>query len=315
MIHLDNVSVEYRLGSERVRALRKVSLDIPAGTFVAIMGPSGSGKTTISRCIMKLVNTFSGSIIYKGVDISNLKGKALLNYRKEVQVIYQDPFESLNPRDDVYTIVSTPMILIDHQKDPHILTEAVSSLLEELALDPREVLHRYPHELSGGERQRINIARALAPNPKVLIADEPVTMLDSAQRVNILSMLMRLKSTRNLTLLIITHDLASAKLTSERTIVLYRGNVCETGPTQSVLTKPHHPYVELIHSSTPEIRPSSDQFSNYVPFSEFDLNTTRGCIFRPRCKYATQVCQEVEPALLEKSKTHYAACHNPLNYA
>jgi peptide/nickel transport system ATP-binding protein len=298
-----------------IKAVDHVSFEIFESEIISLVGESGSGKTTIARAILGLAKLDSGSIKFEEKDVSRLRGKALKEYRKDVQLIFQDPFESLSPRMDVFSIVSTPMKRLSREsKTASELVDKVSSLLSETGLDPGEVLHKYPHELSGGQRQRLNIARALASNPRLLIADEPITMLDASQRVNILSLLMQLKMKRNLTILLITHDLASAKIMSDRTLVMYLGKLVEEGPTRQVLSRPHHPYSELILSATPRLSERIDSFkgSALVTLDESG-ELTRGCIFRPRCGYATEVCADIDPDLKEKSMKHYAACHNPLN--
>jgi len=296
-------------------AVDHIRFEIFESEFISLVGESGSGKSTIARCITLLTRPSSGSIIYRGKDISTLKGEDLVNYRREVQIIYQDPFESLNPRQDVFSIVSAPIKHLVGEKNKSVLVKQVSDLLREVELDPAVVLHKYPHQLSGGERQRVNVARALAARPKLLIADEPVTMLDATQRFNVLSLLMKLKETRNLTVLMITHDLPSAQLVSDRTIVIYLGKIVEQGSTRDVIKRPHHPYVELIMSSIPRPAWLSDKSS--AKFQELSIEESMsvisGCSFTPRCKYALPVCRTTVPLLQEKTPNHYASCHNPIN--
>jgi peptide/nickel transport system ATP-binding protein len=197
--------------------------------------------------------------------------------------------------------------------------EIVNRLLSEVGLDPEETIHKLPHQLSGGERQRVNIARALAPNPRLLIADEPITMLDASQRLNILSLLFELRAKRNLTLLLITHDLASAKIMSDRTAVMYSGKLVEIGPTSSILSRPHHPYSELILSATPRLTETLQRAedalaaASYLSGIDEKESKSQGCVFAPRCRYATKICELSEPQLEEKSRSHLAACHNALN--
>jgi len=302
-----------RRKTQVVQAVDNISFEISESEIMSVVGESGSGKTTIARCIMALTIPTSGTIKYKGIDVARLRGKALLDYRREVQVIYQDPFESLIPNRDVFTTLSIPIKRLLKETDRLKIHERITALLQEVGLDPLDVIYKFPHQLSGGERQRINIARALAPNPKLLIADEPITMLDASQRLNILSLLMELKVKRNLTILLITHDLASAKLMSDRIVVMYSGKLMEIGPTNAILSTPHHPYTELVLSATPRLRNESQIIEDYSSGIEESENVELGCIFRPRCKFATQICKEVEPPLLEKSKSHLAACHNALN--
>jgi oligopeptide/dipeptide ABC transporter ATP-binding protein len=301
-------------GQSVVNAVDGVSFQLKASEIACIVGESGSGKTTVANCILRLIQPDSGSIKFKGVEVTKLAGRQLHEYRKEVQIIYQDPFESLNPRNDVFTTVSYPIRFLTGLSQREEIYELVRKLLEEVGLDSNEVMHRYPHQLSGGQRQRINIARALASNPKLLVADEPITMLDAAQRLNILSLLYELKVKRNLTVLMITHDLASARLVSEKIIVMYLGKVVEYGPTDSILSQPHHPYVELLLKASPSAKSQSFNADEYL-YSTIEESSalTNGCIFRPRCKYAQSKCESVVPTLEEKTRGHYAACHFSLN--
>jgi oligopeptide/dipeptide ABC transporter ATP-binding protein len=301
---------------DAIRAVNDVSFDLYQGEVLSIVGESGSGKSTIASCISLLIPPSSGSILYKGLDVSKLRGKQVLMYRKEVQIVYQDPFESLNPRHTVFKILSIPFRRLAGERDRLVIRQKVCDLLKEVGLDAETVVDKFPHQLSGGERQRVNIARALAPGPKLLVADEPITMLDAAQRVNILSLLMRLKKTRNLTVLMITHDLTSATISSNRILVIYLGKVVELGETKAVLSKPYHPYVELIMESMPHIHRSSEHGlgEDFTAASiEESIDIMQGCIFRPRCKYASEICKEVEPPLEEKTTSRYASCHHPLN--
>jgi oligopeptide/dipeptide ABC transporter ATP-binding protein len=296
-----------------VKAVDNVSFDISQSQLTCIVGESGSGKTTLARCIARLTNPISGSIRYNNAEVTKLSGSVLRNYRRDVQMIFQDPFESLDPGQDVYSAISTPMRQLTSLREKSQLFARVSEVLEEVGLIPGEVIHRYPHQLSGGQRQRVNIARALATNPKLLIADEPITMLDAAQRMNVLSLLLELKEKRHLTVLMITHDLVSARITSQKTLVMYMGKLVEIGETTMILKNPHHPYVETLLESSPSLTVPNqfDQISRDPDEERTALN--RGCVFLPRCKYATQVCSDVSPPLEEKTKSHLAACHNPLN--
>src|SRR5579875_1860318 len=299
----------------KIHAVKKVSFDIYESEVFAIVGESGSGKTTIARCLSALTKPSGGKIEWKGEDKTSMLGRTLKEYRRNVQIVYQDPYESLNPRQDVFKAISAPILHLTDERDPGKVRRMVANLLGEVGLNPDEHMHRLPHQLSGGERQRVNIARALAPNPKLLIADEPTTMLDASQRFNVISLLIQLRAKRKLSILMITHDMSSARLASDRILVMYLGKLVEVGQSQSIFAKPHHPYTELILTSTPGLQTTAqlgeDQTSSAV--LEESLDVTQGCIFRPRCKYATQVCASVEPELLEKSRAHLAACHNPLN--
>jgi peptide/nickel transport system ATP-binding protein len=315
ILQIRNLRITFQEGIRKksvIKAVNDVSFDLLEGEVLSIVGESGSGKTTIARAIAALAPATSGEILYKEKEVTSLKGRALLDYRREVQVVFQDPYESLNPRWDVFTTIATHLRYLGEEKDKAKIQEHVAQVLQEVGLKPELVLHRFPHQLSGGERQRVNIARALSPNPKLLLADEPITMLDASQRLNVLRLLLHLKEKRNLTVILITHDLASANVASDRTFIMYRGKLVEAGPTEKVLSRPHHPYTELILNSMPDLhtKPQSDAAA---PSSDEKQQVTAGCIFRPRCKYATEVCAKVEPELSEKSASHLVACHNSLN--
>ncbi|MDA4129181.1 MAG: ABC transporter ATP-binding protein [Thaumarchaeota archaeon] len=300
----------------QVKAIDNFSLDLRKSEVLSIVGESGSGKTTLLRCIMKLQDPTSGSIIYNGIDLTKITGgKKLLGFRREVQMVFQDPYECLNPRQTVLEMVSMPIRYLLGEKDESKIEQMVSDLLEEVNLKPDTALNKFAHQLSGGERQRVNIAKALAPNPKVLLLDEPITMLDAAQRLNVLHLLSELRKKRDLTLLMITHDLASSKVISDRIVVMYLGKEVEIGPVNEVLARPYHPYVELIRESMPTLKSLDRGPEEQVtaPLKRMEEVVTAGCVFRPRCKYATEVCKTVDPPLEEKSGLHLAACHNPLN--
>jgi peptide/nickel transport system ATP-binding protein len=324
VLRIEHLSVTFeKKGSFRkkattIRAVDDASFELGESEVLSLVGESGSGKTTVAKCIVGLVEPTAGKIYYRGRDLARIKQGGMRGYRREVQVIYQDPFESLNPRLDVFTQISLPLQKLLGIKSRDQLVERVSQLLKEVGLEPEVTIEKLPHQLSGGERQRINIARALAPDPILLIADEPITMLDASQRVNILSMLMELKRKRNLTVLMITHDLASAKVTSDRTAVMYMGRLIELGPTEAVLSQPIHPYTELVLSSTPSVQRgvvSSDGGASdrAQPQREAQDIPEIGCNFAPRCKYATEICTKVRPVLEQKLASRFAACHNPLN--
>jgi len=323
LLKVSNLSVSFRKSrklfgnredSYEIKAVDRVSFNIFESEIVSLVGESGSGKTTVARCILGLVPATSGSINFRGEEVTRLKGSSLHNYWKSVQMIYQDPFESLDPGQSVYSIVSAPIRNLTGESRPEVIKTRVSEILSELDLDPDEVIWKYPHQLSGGQRQRVNIGRALAANPSLLIADEPITMLDAAQRLTILALLRRLQRNRKLSILLITHDLASAKVMSQRTLVMYLGKLVEYGPTRELMARPHHPYVELILESTPRlVKTSGPKSFDQLSWIEQSEKVRRGCVYQPRCKYATEICKSVEPELVERSKGNFAACHNPLN--
>jgi oligopeptide/dipeptide ABC transporter ATP-binding protein len=291
------------------KAVDKVNLQLGELEVLCVVGESGSGKTTLGRTIAALTRPTSGKVLYRGKDVTKMRGKALRNYRKDVQMVFQDPFASLNPRDDAYTILSMPMIRLTGEKNKAKLGEDCIALLQDVGLQS-DVLHKLPHQLSGGERQRISIARALASHPKILIADEPVSMLDASLRLNFLSLFNRLMQEHSMSILLITHDLATAKVMGGRTAVMYLGKLVELGPTADILSEPHHPYAELLMEASPRMKDVATEEMTTIEKSE---KVTKGCVFRPRCKYATEVCAETEPPLEAKTEDHLAACHNWIN--
>jgi peptide/nickel transport system ATP-binding protein len=312
-VHFKRSSIVGKRGTEIVKAVNDVSFELKKSDITSIVGESGSGKTTVARCILKLLEPDSGSIKFEGRDIKGLKGEELQKYRRDVQIIYQDPFESLNPRHNVLTTVGLPIRFLTGTHNDSEIFEQVTKLLGEVGLDPANTIHRFPHQLSGGQRQRVSIARALACGPKLLIADEPITMLDAAQRMNILSLIHDLIARRNLTVLIITHDLASARLISQKTIVMYVGRIVEYANTESILNEPRHPYVELLLKASPGLNMAMPSYDEYTSGTiEDSAALTKGCVFRPRCKYAQAKCADVSPPLEQKAPDHFAACHYPL---
>jgi peptide/nickel transport system ATP-binding protein len=291
------------------KAVDNVSLQMGELDVLCVVGESGSGKTTLGRTIAALTRPTSGSVLYKGKEVTKMRGSALRTYRKEVQMVFQDPFASLNPRQDAYTILSMPMVRLTGEKNKEKLHEDCISLLQDVGLQS-DVLNKLPHQLSGGERQRISIARALASHPKILIADEPVSMLDASLRLNFLSLFNRLMNEHKMSILLITHDLATAKVMGGRTAVMYLGKLVEFGPTSDILSEPHHPYAELLMEASPRMKDVATEEMTTIEKSE---KVTKGCVYRPRCKYATGVCAETEPPLEVKTEDHLAACHNWIN--
>jgi peptide/nickel transport system ATP-binding protein len=318
VLQIRNLLVDFpgRRGSQKVRAVDKVSLDLFESEVFSMVGESGSGKTTLARCICLLTRPSSGSIFYGDSDATKLKGRQLRDYRKDVQIVYQDPFESLNPRFTIFKTLSMPIRNLLGEKNPQEVRGRAAKALDEVGLEPERMLERFPHQLSGGERQRVNIARALVPEPKLLIADEPTTMLDAEQKINILTLIMKLKSVKKLTILMITHDLASARIMGGRIGVMYLGKLLELGDARSILAAPQHPYVELMEAAIPRIRGGASTLDDIPPMDETE-RLERGCVFFPRCKYSSQLCQETEPELQAKTEgqiePHLAACHHPLN--
>jgi oligopeptide/dipeptide ABC transporter ATP-binding protein len=294
-----------------VKAVDDISFDVGRGETLSLVGESGCGKTTTARSIVRLVKPTSGSIAFEGADVTNLHGSELKKYRERVQFIFQDPYESLNPRQTVFDAIATPIKIHGLAKDRHDVSEQVNSILRDVNLDPVLTRSKFPFQLSGGQRQRVNIGRALATRPELIIADEPVSMLDVSLRLGILALLDRLKRTRGLSFLFITHDMAAARQVSNRVAVMYLGRIVEMGNVEDVIDQPIHPYTRLLVEATPEIEeeaisvPETMLKGSTMPSA---INLPTGCRFRTRCLFAVEKCSSIEPWLLERRSGQRAAC-------
>lgn len=294
-----------------VRAVDGVSLQLRRGESLGLVGESGSGKTTLSRAVVKLTRPTSGSILFEGKDIGRQSTRTRKEYRKRVQMIFQDPYESLNPRSSVRHAVEEPMLIHHVIGDKAGRAEKVSELLKTVGLNPTTVLNKYPHELSGGERQRVSLARALSLSPELLIADEPVSMLDVSVRLSILNLLAELVQQQDLALLYITHDIASARYFAERLLVMYAGEVVEAGPAEEITQSPAHPYTQLLVSAAPD--PDASARGGRQPMlapgeNPSLINPPAGCRFHPRCPRAMDICAREQPAKFAINDAHWAAC-------
>lgn len=293
-----------------VKAVDGVSFSIKKGDVMCLAGESGSGKTTTARAILRLVEPTSGKVIFEGTDITSLKKKELRKWRKEAQIIFQDPYESLDPRMTIFDILMEPLKAnkMDHEGD-----ELIPKVLEDVRLvPPDDFMRRFPHELSGGQRQRVAIARALILRPKFIVADEPVSMLDASIRTQILNLMMDLRDSYRLTYLYITHDLAQARYIASKIVIMYLGKVMEAGPIEDVIGDPAHPYTKILISNIPVPNPKEAKKRAKMdipgePPSPIDL--PKGCRFNPRCPFAKDICREREPELIEISPGRTAACH------
>ncbi|MCS7110884.1 MAG: ABC transporter ATP-binding protein [Ignisphaera sp.] len=292
-----------------VRALDDVNIDLEKGRILAIVGESGSGKTTLGKTILKIYQPTKGRIIYDGKDITHIKGKEIKWYRREVGYVQQDPYGALPPFMNIREILEEPLIIHEVPKSDRITR--IRETLEEVKLIPVEdFINKYPHMLSGGQQQRVVIARALILRPKLIVADEPVSMLDASVRIEILTLFRELQKRRGLSIVYITHDLSTAKYFSDKIAVMYAGHVVEMAQTDKVLSKPMHPYTQSLIKAIPDPDPRNRTLFREVPPGEPPslLNPPPGCRFHPRCPYAMDVCRREEPPIVEVNGVHLVKC-------
>ncbi len=294
-----------------VKAVDGVSLFVKRGEVLALVGESGSGKTTTGRLILRLADLTAGTVRYKGKDISKLSSRQLKPLRREMQIVFQDPFESLDPRMLIKDIVAEPIRIQKVARGEEEVEERVKQILREVELvPPEEFMLRFPHELSGGQRQRVAIARAFVLDPDFVVADEPVSMLDVSIRAEILNLMLALVQKRGASFLYITHDLALARHVCDRIAVMYLGRIVELGGTDAVVRGPLHPYTQALISAVPVPDPSSKRtkavISGEIPSP---IDPPPGCHFHTRCPYAHTRCTFEDPPLVEVEKGHWAACH------
>ena len=287
-----------------VKAVDDVSLEIYEGETLALVGESGCGKSTLGRVILNLITPTSGTVTFDGTDITALHGKALRNMRAQMQLVFQDPFSSLDPRFTVGQILAEPLQNMGLSKQEQ--QKRVLELMDRVSLQP-EHYSRYPHQFSGGQRQRIGIARALAPNPRLIVCDEPVSALDVSIQAQILNLLKKLQNQSNLTYLFISHDLAVVRYISDRVCVMFLGQICELCSTVEAYEKPLHPYTRMLIDSAPEPDPDFHREDRMLLQGELPspVNPPAGCRFCTRCPFATDVCRTVHPELKEYTPGHF----------
>jgi len=293
-----------------VKAVDDISFEIYKGETFGLVGESGCGKTTTGRAILRLIEPTSGEVIFKGKNVMGLKGDELKQFRREAQIMFQDPYSSLNPRQTVFEIIMEPVRFHGiHVDDPE---EFVIKLLESVGLNEMH-LYRYPHEFSGGQRQRIALARLLALRPEFIVLDEPTSALDVSVQANILNTLKDLQQEFGFTYLFISHDLGVVKYMSHRMGVMYLGKLVEVGPADRIFENPLHPYTQFLLSAIPvpdpelarELKAKRQKITGEPPSP---INPPSGCRFHPRCPYAKDICKKEEPPLVKVEQDHYVAC-------
>jgi oligopeptide/dipeptide ABC transporter ATP-binding protein len=318
LVRLEDVTKHFPLGggffgrsAAHVRAVDGVSFGIREGQTFGLVGESGCGKSTIAMLLVKLLEPTAGRVVFDGTDLAGLKGAALKSFRRRVQIVFQDPYGSLDPRQTMLKALIEPLSTLNVVADRAAAVERAEKSLELVGLD-REVLKRLPHELSGGQRQRLVVARALAVGPRFVILDEPTSSVDVSLQAQILSLLADLKRQQGLTYLLISHNLVVIRYMSDVVAVMYLGRIVEMAASEALFTRPLHPYTVALISAIPVPDPEA---STIAALAKGDVpspvSVPSGCRYHPRCPYAEAVCREHEPPLRELGPGHLGACHLP----
>ena len=315
LLEIRDLAKTYRLPAKSgakpglLKAVNCVSLQIAPGETLGLVGESGCGKSTLGKLVLGLTPADRGQVLYRGTDLARLSAGQMRPYRRQMQMIFQDPFSSLNPRMTVGETLAEPLIIHRLCPAPDRLRR-VEELLEQVGLDAAAA-NRYPHEFSGGQRQRVSIARALAVEPELIIADEPVSALDLSVQAQILNLLRDIQVKNKLSYLFIAHDLAVVEHVSDRVAVMYLGKIVEVAPAGELYRQPRHPYTEALLNAIPQPDPKlagrPAPLKGEIPSP---LNPPSGCAFHPRCPYASEICQQQAPELIQLDTRHQTACHH-----
>ena len=310
LIKVQNLSVEFPLSSKKkVHAVSNVSLDVKEHEVLALVGESGCGKSTLGKAMIQLIKPTGGEVSFKDTIITNMPAKAFRDYRRQMQIVFQDPYASLDPRMSVRDIIAEPLETYNVCASPKETTERVVELLEAVGLSA-DHLYRYAHQFSGGQRQRIGIARAIALNPSFIVCDEPVSALDVSVQNQILNLLKALQERFGLTYLFISHDLSVVRFIANRVCVMFLGKLCELGDTETIYTNPLHPYTRFLLDAIPKADPHQRRKERMLLSGELPspVDPPAGCRFHTRCPYATEKCRTQEPEM-RPVEGRMVACH------
>jgi peptide/nickel transport system ATP-binding protein len=313
VLSIEDLVVEFKVGrGNTVKAVSGISFDVLRGETLGIVGESGCGKSTTGRAIMQIPAPTSGSIVFEGQDLTTLSNNDVREARTRVQMIFQDPVSSLNPRRSVRDSVLEPLEIWDRGTKEE-RSKLVDEILESVGIDPARAAESKPHQFSGGQCQRISVARALVLDPTLIICDEPVSALDVSVQAQVLNLLEDLKKKFGLTLVFIAHDLAVVKNISDRVAVMYLGKLCEVASSDDLYARPAHPYTNVLLDSIPEPDPEADHsVGKIIGEPPSPVAPPSGCRFHPRCAYATDICSLEEPQLRPMGDGHFVACHHPV---
>ena len=313
LLRAERLVKEFPVKNGVVHAVSDVSFAIEKGETLGLVGESGCGKSTLGKLLIDLLQPTSGHVWFKGEDLSRFRGRKLRELRRGMQMIFQDPYASLDPRMRVGDIIMEPLNAHRVGRNRAERVALAKALMERVGIRP-ELFIRYPHQFSGGQRQRIGIARALALNPELIICDEPVSALDVSIQAQILNLLSDLQADRGLTYLFISHDLNVVRYLSDRVMVMFLGRICEMAATEEMYRNPRHPYTRFLLESVPQPDPNLRDEDRALLTGEVSspVNPPSGCRFHPRCPFADDTCRDKQPDLVEMAPGHLCACHHPL---